>query len=240
LLLCLLLGGIFFFNRPTEPQYFTTPTTQPLSKTTAVATEEYKSPVDFAALRKESENAYAWLDIPGTEISYPILQHPTDDSYYIHRNLQGDYEYRGVIFTESSYNGRDFSDPLTMVYGHCMKNGDMFGRLQKTYSSAESLAEHSEFVIYLPERELHYTVFAAVPYDSRHILYNYDFTNQRTFRAFFQDILSVRSMQAVFAEDTSVSPDDNVVILSTCLNSNLNNRFLVCGKLVKTVPEDKK
>ncbi len=198
--------------------------------------EPYKSPVDFEGLWEINTDIYAWLDIPGTEISYPLLQHPKEDSYYLRRNIERERVTKGVLFSEVSYNGTDFSDPITIIYGHNMRNGQMFGTLQKTYSSEKSLAEHSEIIVYLPESELHFKVFAAVPYDNRHILYNYDFTNRRTFKLFFRELLSVRAIQAVYAEDKSVSPDEKIIILSTCLEGNINKRFLVCGKLVDTVP----
>ena len=144
----------------------------------------------------------------------------------------------GVIYTEASYNDKDFADPLTVVYGHNMNNSNMFGTLQKVYSSPETLAEHPKIVVYLPDRELHYTVFAAVPFDNRHILYNYDFTNRRTFRLFFQEILSVRAIEAVYAENAAVQADDKILILSTCITGNRNKRFLVCGKLSQTIPAE--
>ena len=237
LLLLLLIGAFFLFFRKPKTEYFVRP--EPTATSTPVETKKkYKSPVDFKALQKENADVYAWLDIPKTDISYPLFQHPTDDAYYLHRNIAKEYEFRGVLFTEATYNKRDFSDPLTIVYGHCMNNGDMFGTLQKEYGSNELLAEHSEIVVYLPDRELHYTVLAAAPYDNRHILYNYDFHNKRIFRLFFEDIFSSREIQAVFAKDHVVSPDDKTLILSTCLIGNRSKRFLVCGKLVQTIPAD--
>lgn len=221
-----------------KTEYFTQPVEQPETFVSEPEPEIYKSPVDFEALMVENKDIYAWLDIPGTDISYPLLQHPEDDTYYLRRDIKGERNVNGVLFTEASYNNRDFSDPLTIVYGHNISSGEMFGTLQATYSSVESMAEHSELVVYLPDRELHYTVFAAVPYDSRHILYNYDFTNERTFRMFFQELLSIRAMQAVYAEDAAVSPGEKTIFLSTCLIGNRKNRFLVCGKLVETVPAD--
>ena len=237
LLLLLLVGAFFLFFRKPQKEYFVRP--EPTaSSASASTTETYQSPVDFKSLQKKNADVYAWLDIPKTDISYPLFQHPTDDAYYLHRNIEKEYEFRGVLFTEATYNKRDFSDPLTIVYGHCMNNGDMFGTLQKEYGSDDLLAEHSEIVVYLPDRELHYTVFAATPYDSRHILYNYDFHNKRIFRLFFEDIVSTREIQSAFAEDTIVSPEDKTLILSTCLIGNRNKRFLVCGKLVQTIPSD--
>ena len=226
-----------YFNRSTEQsETASEPSDEPVSGSEP---EPYESPVDFEALWAVNTDVYAWLDIPGTEISYPILQSAESDDYYLRRNMERESDTNGVIYTEGSYNGKDFTDPLTVIYGHNMESGKMFGTLQSMYSSQEALMEHSEIVIYLPDRELHYTVFAAVPYDSRHILYNYDFTNKRTFRLFFQELLSVRAMQAVYAEDATVSSEEKTIILSTCLTGNSKNRFLVCGKLSETIPADR-
>ena len=201
------------------------------------AEKPYVSPVDFEALYAINENVYAWLFIPGTEISYPLLQHPEDDTFYLHRNVYGEADSNGAIYTEASYNSKDFLDPVTIVYGHNMRNEKMFGTLQNTYSSKEALAEFSEIVVYLPDQELHYTVFAAVPFDNRHILYNYDFSDRRTIRSFFQELLSVNAAEAVFAEKPSVQEDDTILILSTCLKGDRTRRFLVCAKLAQTIPE---
>ena len=198
----------------------------------------YVSPKDFASLQEENEDIYAWLDIPGTDISYPVLQHPKDDSYYLRRNEKKEDDVNGVIYSEESYNGTDFSDPVTVLYGHNMKSGAMFGTLQEMYSSEEALKKHSEVVIYLPDRELHYQVFAAVPFDNRHILYNYDMTDDRIFRLFFQEILSVKSLEAVYADDAQILTDEKALILSTCMAGNRNKRFLVCGKLIETIPTE--
>ena len=228
-----------YFIRPDRRQTSEAAAEPKAKKQTADAAEEeesYTSPVDFEALHAVNEDIYAWLDIPESQISYPILQHPEDDTYYLRRSLDGQSDRNGVIFTEASYNGRDFSDPVTVVYGHNMYNGQMLSTLQYEYSSAEALAAHEQIIVYLPDQELHYTVFAAVPFDNRHILYNYDFTNRRTFRLFFKEILSVRALDAVFVENVSVLAGDRVLILSTCLSANQNNRFLVCGKLSETIP----
>ncbi len=197
--------------------------------------EPYVSPVDFDGLHEMNEDIYAWLYIPDTEVSYPVLQHPEDDAHYLRRNVDGNYDIKGVLFTEASYNSKDFSDPVTIIYGHNMKSGEMFGALQRIYSSEEGMKEHSEIIVYLPERELHYTVFAAVPFDKRHILYNYDFTDERTFRLFFQEIMSIHALNAVYAEDKTIQFGDNALILSTCLNGDRSKRFLVCGKLSQTI-----
>ena len=194
--------------------------------------------IDFAGLQRQNPDIYAWIDIPGTRISYPVLQRVGDDTYYHRRNYLGAYSVSGCLYTESTYNGRDFNDPVTLIYGHNMASGVMFGTLRKEYSSMQGLRDHSEIVVYMPGRELHYEVFAAVPYDNRHILYCYDFSSERTFRLFFKDIKGIRELGASVAQDVTVAYGDKVIVLSTCTSTtdtSDQHRFLVFAKLTETL-----
>ena len=199
-------------------------------------TGAYVCPIDFEEYWEKNEDIYAWLEIPGSDISYPVFQHPSDDEYYLRRDINGNYATGGVLFTEVSQNSKDFSDPLTIIYGHNMTNKTMFGTLKDIYSSQEGLDEHSTIKIYLPEEELDYTVFACVPYDDRHILKNYDFSDPDIFTSFFYEIYSIRDMQAQFpseANAVSLTTSDKVLVLSTCITStNSDSRYLVFAKLV--------
>lgn len=67
-------------------------------------------------------DVYAWITVPGTEI--PILQQPSDNSYYFMHNMDGSYGYPGCIYTEN-LNSKDFTDNNTVIYGHNMKNDSM-------------------------------------------------------------------------------------------------------------------
>lgn len=208
-----------------------TPTPQPTEEPSAAPSPEpYVSPIDFEALQAETPDAYAWLSIPGAEISYPLMQHSTNDGFYLNHNSEGKYYVGGAIFTEHAYNGTDFTDPVTIAYGHQMSNGTMFGKLQKLYSDPRGMEECGEIIVYLPDRELHFTVFAAVPYDNRHILYTYDFSSRRMFNAFLDSIYSVRAIGAVFSSEVTASPEDQLLILSTCLRGNSQKRYLVLAK----------
>lgn len=212
------------------------PATSPqMEIVTPVETEEpeepYESPIDFTALQQENPDIYAWLQIPETEISYPVLQREGDDAFYIDHDSKGDPSSAGALFTESAYNDTTFEDPVTVIYGHHMRSGTMFGTLQATYSDIESFEAHRQITVYLPERELNFIVFAAVPYDSRHILYNYNFENVRMYRAFITSIYEVRTIGANFSEDTDATVEDQILILSTCLTGDDTRRYLVLAKL---------
>ena len=203
-----------------------------INEETNTVDEEYKSPIDFDELKKQNPDIYAWIKIPGTEISYPILQNEDDDSFYLNHDVDGKKDSAGSLYTEHEYNSKDFSDIVTMIYGHDMLDGRMFGKLQEYYSDSDFFKSNNEIDIYMPDNELHYTIFAAVPFEKWHILYNYDFSNSRTYRVFFDDIMSVRAIGANVDENASLEPEDKVIILSTCLKGKKDKRYLVCAKLV--------
>lgn len=196
----------------------------------------YVSPVDFEALYAMNPDIYAWLYIPDTEISFPILQREGDDGYYLKHGSDGASSKAGAVFTESAYNAKDFSDPVTVAYGHHMRSGAIFGNLQALYSASGGLEEHQEILVYLPEKELRFRVFAAVPFNMRHILYYNDFTDPDIFQAFLDQVLSVRSINASFDETVEVTAEDRLLILSTCLQGDSKQRYLVLAKLTAESP----
>ena len=53
--------------------------------------------LDWDALWAENEDIYAWIYIPDTNIDYPVLQHATDNSYYLNYNLDGTKGYPAVF-----------------------------------------------------------------------------------------------------------------------------------------------
>ena len=91
----------------------------------------YESPVDFESLWRENSDIYAWLDLPGTKISDPILQRDGEDTYYLKHDAHGQPSSWGSIFTESLYNTTTFADPVTVIYGHQTSDGSMFRSLQR-------------------------------------------------------------------------------------------------------------
>lgn len=193
--------------------------------------EPYISPIDFEALRAVNPDICAWIEIDNTNISYPVVQHPTDNEYYLTHNSDGNYSANGAIFSED-YNTTDFTDPVTVLYGHHMSSGAMFGNLQQDFSNASFFAENEIIKIYTDEALLEYGVFAAVPYSSDHLLYNYDFSNESVFASFFQGVFNVRSLDAQFREEYAPEPGDRVLVLSTCLAGNNTRRFLVMATLL--------
>lgn len=189
-------------------------------------------PVDFEEWQARNEDIYAWIQLPGTVVDYPVLQRFGDEGYYLRRDVDGANAIAGSLFTEYCYNGVTFQDPVTVIYGHDMKNGSMFGSLQ-TYFSPLTLDESSVFFIYQPDRKMTYQVFAAVPYNNRHLLYGRNFWDKNTYQSFFEEISEIRSLQANMNAEAFPEFGDRVVILSTCLKGDNTRRYLVMGVLIE-------
>lgn len=200
-----------------------TSTEEPVSEETTE--EENISKVDWEGLLAINPDVYAWIYVPGTSVDYPILQHATDNTYYLNYNIDGSYGYPGCIYTEN-LNAKDFSDPNTVIYGHNMKAGTMFAGLHNFRDEA-FFKEHDRVYIYTPEKELEYTIFAAYVYDDRHLLYSFDFKNEEVYENYLNNILTMRDMTSLIREDVEVTKEDKIITLCTCMSKEPDKRLLV-------------
>lgn len=181
--------------------------------------------VSFEALHEINEDVTGWIFVPGADISYPILQGSTNDTY-LWTAYTGGYAKTGSIF--SDYRGeRDFSDKNTVIYGHNMKDGSMFAPLMK-YKDAAWLSEHDFFYIITEEGARCYEVFAVVICDALDEIYTFDFANDAEFSAWID---RVRGM-ALNTHGVVPTAENSVVTLSTCTNATKRERLVVIGRFV--------
>ena len=204
------------------------------AETETASQENAVIPVKFEELQAVNPDVYAWITVPGTEIDYPILQHASDNSYYLMHNIDGSYGYPGCIYTEN-LNSKDFTDNNTVIYGHNMKNGSMFAQLHK-FEDPDFFHENREVLIYLPDEILHYTIFAAHIYDDRHLLYSFDFSDPDVYEKYLQSVFDTRDMSANIDKEMTVTKDDKIITLVTCIGSQPNNRLLVQAVLTDREP----
>lgn len=187
----------------------------------------YVSEIDFAGLWELNPDIYAWITIPGTDISYPMVQHPYDSDYYLHHTVEKKEGYPGSIYTDS-HNKKDLSRFNTLIYGHNMTRGDgsMFTELMH-YMDPEFLENHREIIIDLPDARRTYRIFAAVVYDDRLITAAFDDDSEKDRQAYLDSIYSVRDLNSHVMQDVEVTPADHIITLSTCIVNRPDNRFLV-------------
>lgn len=189
-------------------------------------TNYVEPPVNFVELKKKNSEIYAWINIPGTVIDYPVLQNKDDNGYYLTHTVEGKRSAYGSIYTEN-YNSADFEDFNTVIYGHNMRNGTMFGQLKK-YRDKTFFEKNPYINVYMPGRIMKYRIFAAYVTDDRHIMLSYDFSDNAVRREYINSIFSVRKISANINGDVSLTESDKIITLSTC-TGNDDQRYLVQG-----------
>ncbi len=186
--------------------------------------------LEWEALKQVNPDIYAWICIPGTQVDYPILQHPSDDSYYLKYNMNGTRGYPGCIYTEK-LNEKDFTDFNTVLYGHNMRNQTMFASLHD-FEEGDFFANNPYIYVYTKDEVLVYEIFAAWLADDAHILKNNDFSTEQGRAAYLADILKNYSSSGNMRNDLEVTTDSHILTLSTCMKRKPHNRFLVQAVLL--------
>lgn len=247
LILAVLLGGVAIYKyqeeknagkeydevreeavqEPEEPR----PEETELSQEPAEETEStVEIPIDFQSLQAQNPDVYAWIQVPGTEVDYPILQSPDDNGYYLDHDINKAEKAEGAIFTEN-YNTKTFEDPNTVIYGHDMKNGTMFQSLHR-YMDRSFFDANRDVTIYLPDKILHYRIFAAYLYDNRHLLMSFDFWKKEEYQQYLNNIFSMRDMNSFVDTSMEVTNEDKIITMSTCYAGISTQRYLVQAVLV--------
>ena len=202
-------------------------------------------PEGMEATFAKYKDVYAWIDIPefktalgtSTDLSYPVAQHPSDRSFYLNRDLDGNNSKTGTLFTEAvvegkTINSKDLNDPVTVIYGHNMANRTMFGGLQTFLSKMDFSQQHLVYM-YQKDRRVTYQIVGGVQYDLSHIIYYHDFSNDEVFNSFFDQLWKETDGTTNLDRANKPVAGDKVLILSVCKNGDDNHRYLVVCKMIE-------
>ena len=189
--------------------------------------ENMENPIDFDSLQEINPDVIGWLEMEAVDtINYPIVQ-GEDNDYYLHRTFQGTDNFAGSIFMDYM-NKSNFGQRNTIIYGHNMKNGSMFGSL-KDYRDQEVYNKSPYFWIYTPTRIYKYEIFSCAEVDKFGQNYQITFQDKED----FQEFIYHAQDQSLYDTGVDVDYTDTVVTLSTC-TGNEATRFIVQGKRVRT------
>ena len=179
--------------------------------------------IDFPALRAVNQDAAAWLYSPGTVIDYPIMQ-ARDYDYYLRHLPDGTYNVNGTLFID--YNcAPDFSDRLTVLYGHNMKSGRMFGSLTG-YKEQSYFEKHPYMYLYTEQGNyrvdlLYGCVIGVGQWRERAFMYE----------ANLDALLAYAAHNTTFTSGARYTHGDRVIAMSTCSYEFDGARYVVIGVL---------
>lgn len=176
--------------------------------------------IDLPALREVNPDVSGWIEIPGTDLSYPVLC-GADNQYYLSRTWTGEANSGGSIFLEST-NRRDLSDFHTIVYGHRMRDGSMFGSL-KNYRDQTYWQEHPAVYMASDCGVYCYDIFSAQEVSVTGLVYRLDLETSGLEEDFIKTCFEGSSL------DTGIVPsaEDRILTLSTCTGRGYATRWVV-------------
>lgn len=190
-----------------------------------VVYEDAPISVDFEALLKENADVVGWLYSEKTPISYPVMQ-AADNEYYLDRLLNGKKNITGSLFMDCRNNLLNL-DWNTVIYGHNMKSGSMFGTLS-SYRKQDYYDRHP--VMYFLTPTVNYKIelisgFVA-PADAE--LYNtYLFTED------MPRVLTDIRNASDFVSRFELAEGDRLFTLSTCSYEFDSARYVVIGRMLE-------
>jgi sortase B len=180
-------------------------------------------PIDFGGLQTVNPDAAAWLYSPGTVIDYPVMR-ATDYNYYLRHLPDGTYNVNGTLFIDYN-NAPDFTDKLTVIYGHHMRSGAMFGSL-KGYKGQDYFEKHPCMYLYTQQGNyridlLYGCVIGMNEWRERAFMYE----------ANLDALLGYATSHTTFTSSAQYIPGDRIVAMSTCSYEFDGARYVVLGVL---------
>lgn len=198
--------------------------------------EETVSPEPLAQYKEIAEqypDFFGWITVPGTKIDYPVMQ--ARDGFYLDHDYTGEESLEGAVFVDAKAKNIPL-DNFVVVYGHNMKNGNIFGELKK-FLNREFVSENPDIHFDTAYETNEYQVVVVL---KTHIL-NKSEEGFRYYQTFgyqsedeFQECCEFIRANAVIETDEELTYGDEILMLSTCEYSEENGRLVIVAKKKQT------
>ncbi len=184
-------------------------------------------------LFEKNSDMICWIDIEGTEISYPVMYTPDEPEYYLHRDFDGEYSYSGLPFLDSRCDIDNSSNLI--IYGHNMKNSTMFSQLLK-YEDYDFWKEHRYINVKTADSRRKYEIIAAYrsevqPEGGSGFRY-YGFTDTDKASEYDEYLRGIKSL-ALYDTGASAKYGTQLMTLSTCSYHTDDGRFAVTARRIE-------
>ena len=181
--------------------------------------EETRNGMDLSPLQEVNADVVGWIEIPGI-LSYPLLQ-GGDNAWYLSHAWNGEENSAGAVFLDYRADA-GLGEFNTLIYGHRMRNGTMFGSL-KHYKDADFWRENPSVYFANENGTWRYDIYAAYETGLMAATYQREFSEPEK----KQDFIRYGLERSVI--DTGITPtvEDTIITLSTCSGGGRDTRWVV-------------
>ena len=182
--------------------------------------------VDLSDLKKINSETMGWIQVLGTNINYPFVQH-NDNEYYLDHSFKREKNGAGWVFLDSRNNIENL-DKNTIIYAHGRIDSIMFGTLKNITKS--SWYENKDNHIIRMSTEKHNTLWQV--FSVYHIKTTSDYiVNNFNNDSSYNNFLKLIKERSIYKFDVDLNSNDNVLTLSTCYSKS--ERVVMHAKLIK-------
>lgn len=171
-----------------------------------------------------------WLTIYGTQISEPVVQGETNETY-LRTNINGEHAEAGTLFLDETTDLTQ--DGNLIIYGHKMNDGTMFGTLDKFED--EEFFDNNGTVCWESEKgKEYYQIFALL------VLPGYstapDFIDLQAWNNVLDEeqtadmLNTIADRASIFRGESFNLEKDKYLFLVTCDYSINNGRLVLVGR----------
>jgi sortase B len=224
LIVALLFGGFGLWD--TWQLYRNAGVSADILKYKPTSTEPDEPNPSLEELQKINPDVCAWLTVDDTNIDYPVVQGQSN-SEYLNLAVDKTFSLSGSIFLDCG-NARDFTDFYSLIYGHHMIGGMMFGDLPN-FTEKDYFQAHTTGTLALPDRTLYIEWFACLEttaYDG--MMFSPTAYTDAEEQSKLLDYVADTATQY---RDIGVSVSDQLVALSTCAEAGTDGRVILVGRL---------
>ncbi len=202
--------------------------------------DEEEKTVTFESLKGQNKDFKAWIVVPGAKISLPVVQ-TTNNDKYLNTGFNGKWLSGGTAFIDCN-NKSAFSDMNTVIYGHNMRDGSMFG-LIKNYKNVDTFKKNPLLYVYTENENYVYKIYSvfltsAVKSDDNGYVFAYNFINLSSsvnFASFMEEIKT----RSYYDTGVDYQEGDKIITLSTCDRTVMKNgRLVLVARLVRENEEE--
>ncbi len=177
---------------------------------------KFRSEKNFWSLKSVNPDIVAWIEIPELKIDYPVLSASQAEGidYYLRRDYERKENDHGSIFVQTGYD-YDLNDTVTVIYGHNMKDGTMFGMVQKL-EDPDTQRKAEDLYLYYPDKTVKAKYLACYQTDDQ--LVTNKFNDFKTSQDRMNYIYTFKNTSALcdLKEKDIVNGTEKIITLSTC------------------------
>ena len=167
----------------------------------------------FEELLKKNTDTVGYLSVNNTKINYPVVQASTN-SYYLNRDFNKRKNSMGWIFMDYRNDAKDL-DKNTIIYGHNIKQGIMFGTLKYALNSSWYKKESNQVITFnTPTKNMKWRIFSIYRIPATEDYLKTEFENDEEYMEF----LNMLKNRSIYNFNVELNESSKILTLSTCFS----------------------